>query len=352
MTGQTSRYSIPQNDLRSICQAAHDDLSQLQGARIFLTGCTGFLGKWVVESLLWAGENLDLKLRIFVLTRSATGLLDAMPHWGLHAALHLLEGDVTSWRPEAALGISHMIHGANYCNAGQEGWALKHMDTALGGTRRMLELAGHENCCTVLLLSSGAVYGLRQGGAQAPYVEQEKGPQDYLREPNVYAVCKYVEEMYAAAYGQEHGICVPIARLFTFAGAHMPLQARQALGSFVNDVRRNRDIVILGDGTAVRSYMYAADMVICLLALLVRGKHGTPYNVGSNEAVSIRELAENLAAFSGKNLTVTVLGQSASGNAPETYVPEVNTLKALIQKQPVTVSLRDILLKLTRTKCT
>ncbi len=327
-----ARYSIPPKELRHICEQARGDCLRLRKARIFLTGCTGFLGKWIVEALLWAGEELELDLRLFALTRSVAALREAIPHWAGHAALRLLEGDVLSWRPPAALGVTHMIHGANYCQTGQEDWALRHMETAVYGTRRMLDLAAAEGCKNVLLLSSGAVYGLRRQGGDPPYREQENGPQDYLREPNVYAVCKYFAEMQAAALGLQHGMRIPIARLFTFAGQHMPLHRRQALSSFLLDARQGKDIAVAGDGTAVRSYMHAADMVICLLALLLRGKHGTPYNVGSAEAVSIRTLAHKVAAASGGNMAVTVLGQPAPGNAPETYVPDVSALRALMGK--------------------
>lgn len=344
----SARYSIAPKELRYICKEARNDCLRLRKARIFLTGCTGFLGKWIVESLLWAGETLDLDLRLFVLTRSAAALREAMPHWAAHPALRLLEGDVLSWQPPAGLGVTHMIHGANYCQTGREDWALRHMDTAVYGTRRMLDLAVAEGCKSVLLLSSGAVYGLRRKGGEPPYKEEEDGPQAYLCEPNVYAVCKYFTEMYAAARGLHHGIRIPIARLFTFAGRHMPLQRRQALGSFLHDARQGKDITVAGDGAAVRSYMHAADMVICLLALLLRGKHGTPYNVGSAEAVSIKTLAQKVAAASGGNLAVTVLGQPAPGNAPETYVPDVSALRALMQKQPAPISLDTALAGLMR----
>lgn len=344
----SARYSIDPKELRYICREAHDDCLRLRKARIFLTGCTGFLGKWIVESLLWAGEALELELRLFALTRSVAALRKAMPHWGEHAALRLLEGDVLSWTPPAALGVTHMIHGANYCRTGREDWALRHMDTAVCGTRRMLDLAVAEGCRNVLLLSSGAVYGLRRQGGEPPYREQEDGPRDYLREPNVYAVCKYFTEMYAAALGGQHGIRIPIARLFTFAGRHMPLQARQALGSFVRDARQGKDIAVTGDGAAVRSYMHAADMVVCLLAPLLRGRHGTPYNVGSTEAVSIKTLAHKVAAAFGGASAVTVLGRPAPGNAPETYIPDVSALRALMQKQPAPISLDDALAGLVR----
>lgn len=340
------KYSISSVALSRICDTAQADFQKLRDARIFLTGCTGFLGKWIVESLLWAGEHLHLNLHLFVLTRSARSILASIPQWENHSALELLEGDVLSWQPKTLLGITHIIHGANYTNYGSQDWALRHMDTALLGLRHVLDIAVVEKCRNILLLSSGAVYRLRTGKEMPPFCEHEKGADDYLQEPNVYAVCKYVTEMYAAAFGREHGIRIPVARLFTFFGQHMPQHRRQALSSFVQDARAGKDIVIAGDGKAVRSYMHAADMVICCLAILLHGSHGTPYNVGSEQPVSIRELAEMVSAASGKGLPVHILGQAAGGNAPEEYVPDTSALRALMKREPAPSSLRAALAEL------
>ena len=320
-------YGIDVHDLQYIVDAAQDDLDRLRCSHIFLSGCTGFLGKWMVEALVYANEILNLQMRITVLTRSVKRVFKEMPHWQGYANMCLAEGDVISWDPKQTPCVSHIIHGANYTNAGQENWALEHMTTAYEGTRCMLEMAKEHQSQAMLLLSSGAVYGLAKPTNEAPFVEQENGADDYLQEPHVYALCKYFEETYTAAYGKKHGIRIPIARLFTFMGKYMPLHQRQALSSFINDVQNDRDIVIQGDGTSVRSYMYAADMVVWLLALLVRGEHGTPYNVGSDEPVTISELAELVVAASGKKLDVHIRGNAAPGNAPNVYVPDLNKVK-------------------------
>ena len=323
-------YGIDVHDLQYIVDAAQDDLDRLRCSHIFLTGCTGFLGKWIVETLVYANEILNLQMRITVLTRSVKRVFKKMPHWQGYANMCLAEGDVISWDPKQTPCVSHIIHGANYTNAGQEDWALEHMTTAYEGTRCMLEMAREHQSQALLLLSSGAVYGLAKPTNEAPFVEQENGAGDYLQEPHVYALCKYFEETYTAAYGKKYGIRIPIARLFSFMGKYMPLHQRQALSSFINDVQNDRDITIQGDGTAVRSYMYAADMVVWLLALLVRGEHGTPYNVGSDEPISIRDLAAKVVETSGNIREIHILGEAAEGNAPNEYVPSIKKTKKLV----------------------
>lgn len=313
---------IPADDLRYILAAADRDLRSLRGARLFLTGCTGFLGKWLIEALLGADRELGLDLRLTALTRRARRLWTEMPAWPADKRLRLLEKDVTRLDPVDTGPVTHVVHGANLANDHRPGWPLDHLTVGLDGTRRVLALATAHDCRALLLLSSGGVYGLAPGGDGPPFVARERGPDDYLNEPLVYATVKYAEELLTAAHGREHGQRIPVARCFTFAGAHMPLAERSAVGSFFHDASRGRDIVIRGDGTARRGYQYAADMAVWLIGLLCRGRHATAYNVGSDAAVSVRELAAAVAAAGGGRSRVTVLGEPTRGNAPPDYVPE------------------------------
>ena len=317
-------FVVSEDDLRQIIDDAEENLLCLRSAHILLTGCTGFLGRWLVEALLRANRDLSLALRLYVLTRSAKRTIAAMPQWQEHAELSLLEGDVTSWKPAAHLGLTHIVHGANLTQTGTEDWALRHLDTAVLGSRQILELARREKCQTMLLLSSGAVYGLRGEGASSPYQEKEQSASDMLCEADVYACGKFFTERYATAYGLKYGIRVPIARLFTFMGAHMPLGGSQALGSFLQNALRGEDIVIQGDGTSVRSYMHAADMTVWLLALLVRGEHGVPCNVGSDVPVSIAALAHSVSDAFGGRSRVRILSKTARGNGTHIYVPNTD----------------------------
>jgi dTDP-glucose 4,6-dehydratase len=116
------------------------------------------------------------------------------------------------------------------------------------------------------------------------------------------------------------------ARVFTLLGPYMPLAEQFAAGNFLRDALAGKTVSVAGDGTALRSYLYAGDLVVWLLHLLVHGQPGKAYNVGSENAVSIAELARVTATTIG-NGKYKVLGKSLSGVPPARYLPDTRLIR-------------------------
>jgi dTDP-glucose 4,6-dehydratase len=128
--------------------------------------------------------------------------------------------------------------------------------------------------------------------------------------------------MLCAIAAQSGGVRPKIARGFAFVGPLLPLDAHFAAGNFLRDASRGQEIVVQGDGTPYRSYMHAADLVVWLFTVLVLGHPMRPYNVGSDEPVSIAGLAEIAAQLPANRLPVRVRA-APSGKPAERYVPSV-----------------------------
>ena len=289
----------------------------LRGGRLFVTGGTGFFGRWMLESFLRANDELGLNAELIMLTRDPRRFADAAPHVARHAAVTMHPGDVKSFDfPDSE--CTHVLHLATEAGAGLTPSAS--FQTAILGTERVLTFASLRGARKLLLTSSGAVYG-----TQSP--DCERLSEDYLGAPRPedvsagYGHGKRAAEYLCSVAAAETELQAKIARCFAFVGPLLPLDANFAIGNFIRDALYRDRIEVLGDGTARRSYLYAADLAVWLWTILVNGESGRPYNVGSEEDLSIADLAHLVARVVGEGVPVRV-AESATAGAPATrYVP-------------------------------
>jgi dTDP-glucose 4,6-dehydratase len=307
-------------DLDEILGRTTDVWDALRGQRLFLTGGTGFFGCWLLESLLYACDHLALDTAATVLTRSIARFTKRAPHLASHPAVTLLEGDVRSFSFPAG-HFSYILHAATDSSRPSAS-AADLFDTIVSGTRRVLDLARHCRAHRLLLTSSGAVYG--QQPADVARLDEGYGGSPNPADPGeAYAEGKRAAEMLCAAYAKDGGLEPVIARCFAFVGPYLPLDAHFAVANFIRDRLHCAPISVLGDGTVVRSYLYAADLVVWLWVILIRGTTMRPYNVGSPDGITIAELASVVAASQEPQVPVVMAGSPAS-SPRRRYVPDVS----------------------------
>ena len=312
-------------DLDYVLEQTRGLWAELDGKRIFITGGTGFYGKWLLESFLWAVERLQLDARAVVLSRDPQAFCRTMPHLANHPALTFHAGNVVDFTfPEGR--FSHVIHAATAASAQLNAEApLRMFDTIVQGTRHTLDFARHCGARKFLLASSGAVYG-RQPADVTHLAEDYAGGPDPTDPALAYGEGKRAAEHLCVLYSRSYGIEVKISRGFAFVGPYLPLDAHFAAGNFIRDALTGGPIVVRGDGTPWRSYLYAADLTVWLWAILGSGKSCRPYNVGSDEAISIKSLAEHVAACFDPRPAVRVLKAPAPGTPAQRYVPSTRRI--------------------------
>ena len=329
-----SGHTLFQRDLEHIAAQLEGDLAQLRDAHLFITGGTGFFGIWLLESLLWANEKHTLNLRVTVLSRSPEKFLEQRaPHLRGRAGLNFVAGSLTDFDAPAD-AYSHILHAASETNLDQSGdWAQRHLDGAIDGTRRLLDMAAAHRSEAVLITTSGAVYSPMDSVVDNLCVEGPAGVADYASERIVYGQSKRMMEIITSVAAQQHGYRALIARCFAFVGPYLALDSNYAIGNFIRDALAGREIVVGGDGTPLRSYLYAADLVVWLIRVLTRGRSGVPYNVGGDEIVSIGELARTVAKVAGTPDKVVIKGTPLPGAKPSAYLPSLERAAAELDLQ-------------------
>lgn len=312
------RRGLPIEDLENAISGIHPHWDQLKNGRIFVTGATGFFGTWILESFFFANEKHQLNAQLVGLSRRPELFKKKWPHLFRANNITLLRGDVRDFEfPEG--GFSHVIHGATTPSVTVPSNEM--FETIILGTRRTLQFAEQKKVKRFLFVSSGAVYG-KQPVDLMQIPETFTGGPDIMNPVSIYGEGKRVGELLCAVAHHQKGIEVAIARCFAFVGPHLPLDAHFAIGNFIRDALRGLAIQVK-DGRPFRSYLYASDLVRWLWTILFLGKACRPYNVGSDQAIAVAELAQRVNSLlkgSHANPSSAALEVGPRGFAPR-YVP-------------------------------
>jgi len=283
-----------------------------QHKRIFLSGGTGFFGKWLLESFLYFNKAFELNATMTILSRNPQAFLLYWPELKDVPALTFIQGDVRDFKFPSGK-YDFIIHAATEVNP---------------GTRRMLDFAAQAGASRFMITSSGAVYGPQ------PY-EMSHLPETYTGSPSTtYGKDKLLAEEICVEAGNRYGFIVLLPRCFAFVGPYLNLDVHYAIGNFIRDCLEDRPIIIKGDGAVLRSYLYAADLAEWLWTILLCGTHARPYNVGSAQDITIRDLAYRVRDCARTSNPIEILGAPVPGTRPERYVPSIERASSELNLRP------------------
>ena len=250
-----------------------------------------------------------------VLSRHPDRFLRQNPQFTTVKNFSFLQGDIRDFHIPDSIPIGQIIHAATPVDDSMDDNELQSI--IVEGTAHVLDIAKAKQVKRILYISSGAVYGIQ--------------PDDVARIPEtqrcnpltVYGKSKLEAEKMCLASGVE----TVIVRCFAFVGKYLPKDKRYAIGNFIDDCMRERPIIIQGDGTALRSYLYADDLVEWLMTALEMGIAGRVYNVGSETAYSIREIAGHVKTALGIDNSILILGKPQQQGKVSRYIPDTSRIK-------------------------
>lgn len=294
--------------------------------KLFLTGGTGFFGKALLRHWTALQQARQQVPDVCVLSRNPQHFLNLHPEFLKLPWLRFVSGDVQS--PESLpMGekFTHVLHGAADSTRGPQLTPLAQYDQIVEGTRNMLDFAIQAGVQRFLFTSSGAAYG-KQPAHLSHVSEDWHGMPDPLNPTHSYGVAKRAAEHLCALYGQAYGLQTVVARCFAFSGPDLPLNAHFAIGNFIRDALFHNEITVAGDGTAMRSYLDQSDLAQWLTALLDRAQSGEAFNVGSDQAISIADLAALVRDTLAPDMSIRILGTPDAQRPRHMYIPNTDKI--------------------------
>ena len=340
---------VIQSSMKEIVRSCSEDWTKLGNAHILLTGGTGFFGSWILVSFA-ALRQAGFPIEMTVLSRDPDSFLAKNPMFQNLAGLTFRKGDVAD--ATIPFSITHIFH---FATSGSNPDAVdvdsEIRRTLVGGTRHLLAEAKRVGAAKFLLASSGAVYGKStpaDGKSSKESHELSDRPSENSLHPKArlttYGSAKREAEELCRQASINRDIETVIARGFTFCGPLFPVQGPYVISSFMQAMLNGLPLQVKTPH-AIRSFLDGRDLVTVLWKLLANGQNGSAYNVGSDESVTMSELADIMRSIALKVSLrvpeVRVAPASAMRN-PDVYRPSIVKLATELGWHP-SVTLRESL---------
>jgi UDP-glucuronate decarboxylase len=314
------------NEKNILSEIVHRDLDQIvksninwdrfKNKTVFVSGGSGLLPSYLVQSLLHANCLHNLKLKVICMSRSSESLNKRLGYWLKDPSLKIIIHDVTRPIPIEIMPSDFVIHAAS--QASPKFYAIDPVGTLLTntvGTQHLLEYAVRSKAERFMFFSSGEVYGIPLDSME-PITETSYGYLDPMNVRSCYAESKRIGETMSIAWAKQYGLDTVVARPFHTYGPGMALDDGRVFADFVADVVAKRDIVIRGDGSEKRCFCYLADATAGFFSVLLNGANSEAYNVANPLCeISMKNLAKLISdLFSEHNIKIRFEGFETKKN--------------------------------------
>ena len=302
VTPQNAR-EVVEGDLATIQDRAGTELERLAGRRLLITGGAGFLGHYIVQAALYWNRGAPGRdpIRVTVYDNYARGIPAWLGELNGRGDLTLVEHDVREALPDDIEDFEYVIHAAGIASPTYyRRHPIETMDANIHGLRHLLDYARRQSdrgrpLEGFLFFSSSEIYGDPAPEA-IPTPETYRGNVSCTGPRACYDESKRYGETLCVNFAREYGLPVSIARPFNNFGPGLKISDRRVIPDLMKDLLDGRDIELLSDGSATRTFCYATDAVTGYYKVLVRGEPGQPYNIGTETPeITMRALAELIA---------------------------------------------------------
>jgi UDP-glucuronate decarboxylase len=351
----SNSQDIVSQDLKYICSNLKEEFAHLSGKRLLVTGGAGFLGYYLVQSVLYwnrrAGDAHPIQITVY------DNYMRGVPAWLTKLEgdknLTLVRHDITNPLPESMGDFEYILHAASIASPiYYRMHPVETMDANVNGLRFLLEYSRAQKQKNrpvdgFLFFSSSEIYGSPIPG-NIPTPESYSGNVSCTGPRACYDESKRYGETLCVNFARQYDLLIKIARPFNNYGPGLKITDRRVLPDFARDVLAGHDIVMLSDGAPTRTFCYVADAIVGYYKILVNGRCGEAYNIGVEEPeISIADLADrvvglarDLFGYKGKVVRRASLDQEYLVDNPSRRCPMIAKARADIGYNP-TISLGE-----------
>lgn len=297
-------HEVVDADLDWICQAVGDDIDSLGGSQLLMTGGAGFLGYYMVQTVVhWNRHHTTQPIEMVV----ADNYFRGVPEWLVdledHEHLRLVKHDIIEPLPAGLRDADSIIHAAGIASPiYYRKYPIRTMDANVEGLRHLLDHlverkeAGNP-VGSFLFFSSSEIYG-DPTPDNIPTPETYRGNVSCTGPRACYDESKRYGETLCVNFAQQHDLQITMARPFNNYGPGLKITDGRVIPDFARDILAGRHIVMKSDGSPRRTFCYSADAVVGYFKVLLRGRAGESYNIGAEgPEISMRELADRMVSI-------------------------------------------------------
>ena len=271
------------------------NLEKLNGKSIFITGGLGLICSAIIDVLIMYGKTG----KIYVGAREKSYFTD---RFGEFSNVEFIQYDALK-KLDIEISPDYIICGAGL--ASPELYISKPVETVLSnfdGVHELLKFSKNNKVERLLYISSSEVYGKKKD--EEPFREGVYGEIDIDNIRSSYAITKRASEMLCKAYSSEYGIETVIVRPGHIYGPSARKDDKRISSDFVYKASVGEKLIMRSSGLQKRSYCYTVDCAIQILTVLLKGKSGQAYNIGHDDIITIRKMAEICAKAGNTDLVV------------------------------------------------
>ncbi|NMF84350.1 NAD-dependent epimerase/dehydratase family protein [Nodosilinea sp. P-1105] len=349
LTSLKTADDVVQADLTYICDHLFEEFATLSGKNLLITGGAGFLGYYLVQSVLhWNQVNPTAKpIHLTIYDNYIRGVPDWLTSLSDNPNLVLVKHDITNPIPDDIADFQFIIHAASIASPTfYRKYPIETMDANVNGLRFLLEYCLQQKAKGkpiegFLFYSTSEIYG-DPTPENIPTPETYRGNVSCTGPRACYDESKRYGETLCVNFALQHDLPIKTARPFNNYGPGLKITDRRVLPDFARDIFSDRDIVMLSDGSPTRTFCYIADAIVGYYKILVKGHTGEAYNIGvetpeismANLAERVVDIARDLFDYSGKVVRQTSSDQDYLIDNPNRRCPIIDKARQHLGYNP------------------